>query len=165
MIWLQEQKKNLIGISWTCWKKNQINRTFFEWGTVLWNMYCKALFFRGGLIFAYFAENENSAKIKPAKIKIGKSHCKSVGVVCMHAYCTKHTKLLSLSSEIHKVPVLHPFIVLCTLWIALPTSTHKLQSILANKRKRKNRPQCESAKINPARILILAKARKKDPSE
>ena len=30
-------------------------------------------FFRGGLIFAYFAENENSAKIKPAKIKIGKS--------------------------------------------------------------------------------------------
>ena len=128
-------------------------------------MYCKALFFRGGLIFAYFAENENSAKIKPAKIKIGKSHCKSVGVVCMHAYCTTHTKLLSLSAEIHKVPVLHPFIVLCTLWIALPTSTHKLQSILANKRKRKNRPQCESAKINPARILILAKARKKDPRE
>ena len=109
--------------------------------------------------------HENSAKIKPAKIKIGKSHCKSVGVVCMHAYCTKHTKLLSLSSEIHKVPVLHPFRVLCTLWIALPTSTHKLQSILANKRKRTNRPQCESAKINPARILILAKARKKDPRE
>ena len=25
----------------------------------------------------------------------------------------------------------------------------------------KNQPQCESAKINPARILILAKARKK----
>ena len=30
--------------------------------------YCKALYFRGGLIFAYFAENENSAKIKHAKI-------------------------------------------------------------------------------------------------
>ena len=101
------------------------------------NEYCKALFIRGGLIFVYFAENENSAKIKPAKILLGKSHCKSFGVVCMHAYCTTHTKLLSLSAEIHKVPVLHPFIVLCTLWIALPTSTHKLQSILANKRKRK----------------------------
>ena len=49
-------------------------------------------FFRGGLNFAYFAENENSAKIKLAKIKIGKSHCRSVGAVCMHAYCTTHTK-------------------------------------------------------------------------
>ena len=80
--------------------------------------YCKALFFRGGLIFVYFAENENSAKIKPAKFKIGKSHCRSVGAVCMHAYCTTHTNLpnlLSLSAEIHEVPVLHPFIVLCTL--------------------------------------------------
>ena len=26
-----------------------------------------------------------------------------------------------------------------------------------------NQPQCESAKINPERILILAKARKQDP--
>ena len=49
-------------------------------------------FFRGGLIFVYFVENENSAKIKPAKIKIGKSHCRSVGAACMHAYCTTHTK-------------------------------------------------------------------------
>jgi len=55
-------------------------------------MYCKALFFRGGLIFAYFAENENSAKIKPAEIKISKSHSRSVGAFCMHAYCTTHTK-------------------------------------------------------------------------
>ena len=70
---------------------------------------------------------------------------------------------LSLSAEIHEV--LHPFRVFCTLRIALPTSTHKLQSILANKRKNKNRPQCGSAKINPARILILAQARKKDPRE
>ena len=55
-------------------------------------VYCKSLFFRGGLIFAYFAENKNSAKIKHAKIKIGKSHCRSVSAVCIHAYCTTHTK-------------------------------------------------------------------------
>ena len=42
------------------------------------------------------------------------------------------------------------------------TSTHKLQSILAKRERGANQPQCESAKINPARILILAKARKKD---
>ena len=55
-----------------------------EMSTVLWRQvcdmttsnYCKALFF-GGLIFGYFAENENSAKIKPAKIKIDKSRFRS----------------------------------------------------------------------------------------
>ena len=57
------------------------------------NTYCKALFIRGGLIFAYFAENENSAKIKHAKIKIDNTHCISVSAVCMHTYCTTSTKI------------------------------------------------------------------------
>ena len=51
--------------------------------------YCKALFIHGVLIFAYFAENENNAKIKHEKIKIGKS---TGGTVCMHVYCTTKTK-------------------------------------------------------------------------
>ena len=89
-----------------------------------------------------------------------------IGRRCLHCMNTVlHTQnlhnLQSLSAEIHEI--LHPFIILCTLWIALSTSTHKLRSILANKRKRKNGPQCESAKINPARILILTKPWKKDP--
>ena len=111
---------------------------------------------------------KKARKLNPRKLKLAKAIAnRSALSACMHTVL--HTQnlpnLLSLSAEIHEVPVLHPFIVLCTLWIALHTSTHKLQSILANKRKRKNRPQCESAKINPTRILILAKARKKDPRE
>ena len=54
------------------------------------NKYTVKPFFRGGQIFVYFAENENSAKIKSAKIKIDKSHCRSVCAVCMYAYCTTH---------------------------------------------------------------------------
>ena len=54
--------------------------------------YCKAPYFRGGLIFAYFAENESSAKIKSAKMKFGKSHCRLVGAVRMHAHRTTYTQ-------------------------------------------------------------------------
>ena len=58
--------------------------------------YCNALFFHRGLIFAYFAENENSAKIKPAEIQIRKSHCRSVGAVCMHACILYYTHKICL---------------------------------------------------------------------
>ena len=53
----------------------------------------EALFFRWGLIFAYFAENENSAKIKPAKIKIGKSQ---IGRHYLHACILYHTHKIGL---------------------------------------------------------------------
>ena len=96
-------------------------------------------------------------KINPRKLKLAKAIAdRSALSACMHTifHAKKLPNLLSLSAEIHEVPVLHPFIVLCTLRIALPTSTHKLQIILANKSKRKNLPQCESAKIKTTRLQI-----------
>ena len=72
------------------------------------NIYCKALFFRVGLIFAYFAENENSAKIKPAKIKLAKAIAnRSALSACIHTVLhTQNCYPCLLSAEIHKVPVL-----------------------------------------------------------
>ena len=69
---------------------------------------------------------------------------------CMHTVL--HTQnmpnLLSLSAEIHEV--LQPFRVLCTLSIALPTSTNKLQIILAKKRKtKKNDHSVKARKLIP----------------
>ena len=68
--------------------------------------YCKALFIHGVLIFAYFAENENNAKIKPAKLILAKAIADRPALsTCM--YTVLHTQnlpnLLSLSGEIHEV--------------------------------------------------------------
>jgi len=112
-----------------CWNRCLIWHSRYFWlAIVVQTMftsieYCRALFFRGGLIFAYFAENGNSAKIKKAITD------RSALSACMHTVI--HTQnlpnLLFLSAEIHELPVLHPFIV-CALWIALPTSTHNYKA-------------------------------------
>ena len=107
-------------------------------------------------------------KLNPRKLNLAKAIAdRSALSAGMHTVQHTHNLpyLLSLSAEIHEVPVLHPFILLCTLSIGLPTSTHKLQSILLTRERRINRPQCEIAKINSARILILAKVRKEDPAK
>ena len=92
---LSEKNLRIIGFC-DPWGAQYARGSFYANGNLkmFLTVYCKALFFRGGLIFAYFAENENSAKIKPAKIKIGKSHCRSVGAVCMHSYWTTLTKFV-----------------------------------------------------------------------
>ena len=81
--------------------------------------YCKALF-RGGLIFAYSRKMEIARKLTPRKLKLANVIAdRSALSSCMHRPTVLHTQnlhyLLSLSADIHEVPVLHLFIVLCTL--------------------------------------------------
>ena len=87
-------------------------------------------------------------KLNPRKLKLAKViKDRSVLSACMHTvlHIQNLPNLLFLSAEIHEVPVLHRFIVLCTLWIALPTN---YKAFWQTRERGKNRPQCESVKVN-----------------
>ena len=83
---------------------------------------CKSLYFRGVLIFAYFAENENSAKIKIIQEKPLLQFLNTQWIAleiswhCLHA-CIQNTQtwpnLLPLYTEIYVV--IDSFKVLCIL--------------------------------------------------
>ena len=107
-------------------------------------------------------------KLNPRKFKLAKA-IDDRSALSAYIHTVLHTQnlpnLLSLSAEIHEVPALHSFIVLFSLWIVLPTSITNYKAFCLTRERGKNQPQCESAKIYPARVLILAKARKNTPAK